>query len=205
MGALKYITVEGLCFISGLNIVYFVLIPLSIILMVTIILFILTIKSIKNTMNNNSKSNDVDNKENKDLANERRTIIVLAFSNGLTWLFGFLIAVPYPSDTNNNIKFILAIIFCILNAFQGAYIFFSTVGLREIILYIQRKQNKQSKYNNNETNYDSNINNVYETNEELNENNNNNQLSQFRMSEFNRIRPESFIELPNEKIYLNID
>jgi hypothetical protein len=38
-------------------------------------------------------------------------------------------------------------VFCVLNALQGAYIFFSSVCLREAILYIQRK--KHSKYNSN--------------------------------------------------------
>ncbi len=60
----------------------------------------------------------------------------------MTWLFGFLIIIPTPTDVARYVGFSLAFIFCVLNAFQGVFIFIWAVVLRKL----QLKHLTKSKY-----------------------------------------------------------
>ena len=64
---------------------------------------------------------------------------------GLTWLFGFLVTIP-----GNEIRFVYALLFCILNSTQGFHIFFVYIVIskrrRELLkskLIFQLKDFKQ--------------------------------------------------------------
>ncbi len=42
---------------------------------------------------------------------------------GLTWLFGFLVSIPESNDAWAYVRFVYALIFCLLNSTQGIHIF----------------------------------------------------------------------------------
>lgn len=210
LGPMKYITSEGQCFLSRLDIVYFVLVPLAATTVITLVLFILTTIRINKPLSRKSTNNEYNQKSNHSgLTNERRTVIVLIFSNGLTWSFGFLLAIPFVSNDNTTL-FIFSIMFCLFNAFQGAYILFSSIGLRKIILKKQRNEKQQEQDQN--ANHSDNASNyysiVYEDSVNLSKSDNyrlEKTSLNFRNSELNRMRPDSYIELSQQKIYLSID
>ena len=67
-------------------------------------------------------------------------------NKGLAWLFGFLVIIPSSVE---YLEFIFSLIFCILNAFQGFYIFVSSILIKKFmnvhLKYIQKaRKNKLS-------------------------------------------------------------
>jgi hypothetical protein len=72
------------------------------------------------------------------------------FICGLTWLFGFLIIIPTPPDAI-YLGFALAFIFCILNAFQGVFIFIWAVLLRKLQLKHLKKKTFENTLSGTET------------------------------------------------------
>ena len=67
------------------------------------------------------------------------------FIGGLTWLFGFLIIVPPPKDLP-YLGFAFALIFCILNAFQGVFIYISIILIKKLELKHVVKSKRHKKY-----------------------------------------------------------
>ncbi len=72
-----------------------------------------------------------------------KIILGTIFICGLTWLFGFLVIIPSP-DNMVYLGFIFALIFCILNAFQGVFIYISVILIKRLELkhLVKTKRNK---------------------------------------------------------------
>lgn len=64
----------------------------------------------------------------------------------MTWLFGFLIIIPTPPNAI-YLGFVLAFIFCILNAFQGVFIFIWAVLIRKLQLRHFKKLKYEKPFN----------------------------------------------------------
>jgi hypothetical protein len=60
-------------------------------------------------------------------------LVATIFICGLTWLFGFLMLIPAPKEFI-YLGFTFALIFCLLNAFQGVFIFIIAVLLKRVEL-----------------------------------------------------------------------
>jgi hypothetical protein len=74
-----------------------------------------------------------------------KIILGTIFLCGLTWLFGFLVIIP-SSDNMIYLGFIFAFIFCILNAFQGVFIYSSIILIKRLELKHLVKTNRNKNY-----------------------------------------------------------
>ena len=45
------------------------------------------------------------------------------FNKGLTWIFGFLVSIPESTDAWMYVRFVYALVFCLLNSTQGVHVF----------------------------------------------------------------------------------
>ena len=61
-------------------------------------------------------------RKSRGLKREMSFMLTCFINTGLTWLFGFLVALP-TNEISIYIRFIFGLIFCVLNSTQGLHIF----------------------------------------------------------------------------------
>ncbi len=100
------------------------MIPIGLITIVNCVLFGLVLKEIRSK----KKSKKVKNEDFEMI----RVISICFFTTGLAWLFGFIMIIPLPSSLD-YLGFIFSFLFCIFNAFQGVFIFISSILMKTFL------------------------------------------------------------------------
>ena len=104
-----------------------VFVPFALLSLLNVVLFVMIFRGIYCRSNNNRRFTTNPEKEFQMC----KIIIGTIFICGLTWLFGFLVIIPSPPNIP-YLGFGFALIFCILNAFQGFFIFIATVIFKKL-------------------------------------------------------------------------
>ncbi|CAF1109283.1 unnamed protein product, partial [Brachionus calyciflorus] len=119
-----YLNPNGYCWLNGKNAVYSAFIPIFIILSSNIGIFIVFFKRQRNMIKRTYK---LKKRENSKIDKKRFILVVSVFVNSeLTWFFGFLLTF---TRFDSNTRFVIAVIFCILNSTQGLHVLFVYIFL----------------------------------------------------------------------------